>query len=151
MRMTWMEKNSMKYFSAKHCFLCSKSLWKGLARINIFLTWGIDWVMMLLNQSCAGLNAPKQKSSPSPLTFCVYHRLWICWIHALHVQTPSSLLSLNETAANTTYPWRCSMFQVYWKAFLWCFASAIASFSLSTSKSNQKVRFGLPAFECTWL
>lgn len=77
MRMAWMEKNSKKYSFAKHCFLCSKPLWEDLARINIFPTWGVDWVMMLLNQSCAGLNAPKQKSSPSPLTFCVYHRLWI--------------------------------------------------------------------------
>ena len=77
LRMVWMEKNSKKYFSAKHCFLCGKPLWEYIARTNIFPTSGIDWVMMFLNQSCTEFKAPKQKSSPSPLTFCVYHRLWI--------------------------------------------------------------------------
>lgn len=86
MTVAWLEKTNKKYFCGKYCFLWSKPLWEDLTTINIFPAWGMDWVMMLLNQICVGLNTPKQKYSPSPLVFCVYHRLWI----SLHSCPPCS-------------------------------------------------------------
>lgn len=85
-----MEKNSKKLFSTKHYFLCIKPLWEDLARINIFPIWGIDWVTDAAESELLGSMLQKKIPPPLPWHFVFITDSEFYWIHALHVQTPSS-------------------------------------------------------------
>lgn len=85
-----MEKNSKKLFSAKHYFLCIKPLWEDLARINIFPTWGIDWVTDAAESELQGSMLQNKNPPPLPWHFVFITDSEFYWIHALRVQTPSS-------------------------------------------------------------
>lgn len=123
-KMVSMEKNSKKLFSDKHYFLCIKPSWENLARINIFPTWGIVWVTDTESEL---LGSMLQNKNPPPLPWhFVFIMDWILLNSCPPFSNPWFIVFIEWNCCQCHLPLKMFNVSGAWKAFLWCFASAVS-------------------------